>query len=294
MLTWEKWSGEFSLEVGRKVDYKGIRLIRLAGEFSLEGGRMDNDMDSFIITINNGRPLELDRLSRGMIAISNVYARFNNRNEEAKLLIKEVRHGSIILELISLINSSPVPLISSVNNLIQFAGYMKQIISFGKDEKDIKTEEGYPVPSSEDYKDTVKITNLLDVDTRNSFGSHAVSSGNTYYNCTFNGSEAVAIREKLNSMTNTGMHSMNKQLFYWRETGFYSNNKDRGNKGLIENICRNPVRVIFDNDYDKEYMTSGEDWHQNLYTVDVEIQTKDDKPLRYRITRVYREETFKV
>jgi len=89
---------------------------------------------------------------------------------------------------------------------------------------------------------------------------------------------------------NFGTHIREKQLFKWIQTNFDKINV--GNKGLIENIYKEPLRVTFISDIIKNSMIGGQDWQNKYYLVDVEIQYADKKPKLYKIINNHEEESF--
>jgi len=77
------------------------------------------------------------------------------------------------------------------------------------------------------------------------------------------------------------------------------NNYRKGNKGIIENIARPPLRVIFDNETIQNEMTmsTGQDkveWQDKYYIVDVEVLMADGKPTAYKIINNYADESFPI
>lgn len=68
---------------------------------------------------------------------------------------------------------------------------------------------------------------------------------------------------------------------------------------MIENIYDKPVNVIFENDDDKNSLTttyhnSLKQWQDLLYLVDVEVVKIQDKIIRYKILKVYVDDTLEL
>ena len=78
-----------------------------------------------------------------------------------------------------------------------------------------------------------------------------------------------------------------KQLFKWVQTNF--NNYKNGNKALISNIYKEPLRVTFENqNIQNEMMISNDDiqWQNKYYLVDVEVLYDENKPKMYKILKI--------
>jgi hypothetical protein len=84
-----------------------------------------------------------------------------------------------------------------------------------------------------------------------------------------------------------------RQLFYWVQTNFEQTNT--GNKGVIENLFKDPLRIIFEDTFTKNGMTTSNNnipWQKKYYIVDAEIQYANHKPKIYKILKNYPEESF--
>ena len=76
----------------------------------------------------------------------------------------------------------------------------------------------------------------------------------------------------------------------WNHANFTSHKN--GNKRIIEDIHPDALRVVFENDEIKQHMTSGTDWQNTIYSVDVAVQYSQGKPMRYKITQIYLDESI--
>ena len=125
---------------------------------------MDNNV-KLTIKITHKDPINLYDLTMGLNSLAKIYSRFNNNAKEAKLLVREIRKSSIEIDLITLMCASPIPLLSNINNIIQFCKYIKFLIStFTEDKKedlDTLSEEYLPPPSIQDCKDFRDATQII-------------------------------------------------------------------------------------------------------------------------------------
>lgn len=77
-----------------------------------------------IIEINNKQPLELLDLTKSLVALASQFNSYvskngdSKENREAKLYVKEIRSGSVILELIELATIGVIPFLENVNTVI--------------------------------------------------------------------------------------------------------------------------------------------------------------------------------
>ena len=85
-----------------------------------------------IIEINNKQPLELLDLTKSLVALASQFNSYvskngdSKENREAKLYVKEIRSGSVILELIELATIGVIPFLENVNTVIGFADYISK------------------------------------------------------------------------------------------------------------------------------------------------------------------------
>jgi hypothetical protein len=255
------------------------------------------------INISNKEPIDLINLTIGLNSFAKLYSDFNNGDSQAKLLVKEIRKGSIEIDLISLCVVSAIPLISDVNNIVQFCHYIKLLIGItteAKQEevKQIIADNYLPSPKIKDFKnfkDTVNITGGAE----DVFKMEAINTenGNVYIGSSFDGIQSVKIKDSIDKIVKEkeANTEYNKQLFRWVQTNF--DNSKQGNKGRIEKITKEPLRVTFDNDEIKNEMTTSNDgveWQNKYYIVNVEILTSDGSPKMYKILKNYPSESFPI
>ncbi len=260
---------------------------------------MENNI-KLTIKISHKDAIDLYDLTRGLNSLAKIYSRFNNNAKEAKLLVREIKKSSIEIDLITLMCASPIPILSNVNNIIQFCKYIKFLIAtfseHQKEEAGSSGEDYLPTPSIHDYKDFREVTQIISnaQDSINFAAKEITNHGPIYMNGHFNGNEAREIKNNIEKILNEKEAFIKeKQLFYWVQTNFTQTNT--GNKGIIENIFKEPLRVIFNDTFTKNEMTISNnrtEWQKKFYIIDVEIQYADQKPKIYKILKNYAEESF--
>jgi hypothetical protein len=253
------------------------------------------------VTIHNEKPVVLSDLTLSLLGISQQYQKFveSETNQDyqagAELYIKEVRKGSIVVELIA--QAMPiVPLIWSGGSLNEWLNYAKTTIEWllGK-AKNLPKEM-----SKQDFKQWHSILEPVAKDSASQLNI-TVSDGGTNINQFFiNSQEANAaqneIRKQLNSLESPEEHIQKRRVMYWNQTKF-DNDSNTGDKAIIESITKKPIKVIFENNLIKEAILAGSSsykkpWQKLAYVVDVEVQTINNQPKAYTILNYYPDETF--
>lgn len=87
-----------------------------------------------------------------------------------------------------------------------------------------------------------------------------------------------------------------KKIFFWSQTRFDKSKINAGNMGIIEAISKSNVKVVFDEDdfeIKNQMMTSygGVDWQERGYVVDVEVLSRKDRIIEYKIIHNYKDES---
>lgn len=253
------------------------------------------------VTIHNKKPVALSDLTLSLLGISQQYQKFvesattQDYQANSELYIKEVRKGSIIVELIA--QTMPiVPLIWSSGSLNEWLNYAKNTIEWllGKAQNPPKEL------TKQDFKQWHSILEPVAQDSASQLNI-TVSDGGTNINQFFiNSQEANAaqneIKKQLNSLEAPEEHIQKRRIMYWNQTKF-DNESNTGDKAIIESITKKPLKVIFENTLIKDAILAGSSnyrkpWQKLAYVVDVEVQTINNQPKAYTIINYYPDETF--
>lgn len=257
--------------------------------------------DKLQITINNTRPVVLTDLTMALLGVGQQFERFieNETTEQhqtgSELFIKEVRSGSIIVELVA--QAIPVvPLLWQGGSIVEWTGYAKSVIEWlnGKLDKppkdvtkqDLKQWSNILGPVAKDHGSQLNFT---------------VSSGGQVVNQFFINSEQAnaaqnAIRREIGLLDVPDDHTQRKRVMTWYQTKF-DDTSQTGNKAVIESISKSPIKVIFENNAVKKALTAGDPrfnkpWNELAYIVDVKVQTVQGVPKVYTVINYYEEDTF--
>ncbi|MEF8733738.1 MAG: hypothetical protein V5B40_18060 [Candidatus Accumulibacter meliphilus] len=211
------------------------------------------------------------------------------------MFIKDVRSGSIIVELVA--QAMPVvPLLWQGGSLLEWVNHAKSVIEW------LNGKLATP-PTVLTKNDLKQWNNILEPVAKDS-GSQmnfTVSEGGTVINQVFINSEQAnaaqnGIRRQLEKLDEPDDHIQRKRVMIWSQTRF-SDGGSTGDRAVIENITPSPVKVIFENSAVKKAMLAGnsrfqKQWHDLAYIVDVRVQTVRGVPKVYTIINYYDEDTF--
>lgn len=254
------------------------------------------------ITINNTKPIVLTDLTMALLGVGQQFERFieNETNEQhaasSELFIKEVRSGSIIVELVTQV-LPVVPLLWQGGTLLEWVNHTKSVIEWlnGKlssppkdlTKQDLKQWSNILEPIAKDHGSQMNFT---------------VSDGSqVVINQIFISSEQAnaaqnQIKREIEKLEEPDDHTQRKRVMVWYQSKFDSSSST-GDKAVIESISKTPIKVIFENNAVKKAMLAGDtrypkQWHELAYIVDVKVQTVQDIPKVYTIINYYDEDTF--
>lgn len=254
------------------------------------------DEATFTYELNNTRPTELQDLSASLLAIGDQFRAFSRRQGEGlseddyRLYVREVRSGSIIMDLVSMA-TQPQMLAPLTPLLIPFAQELADWFEFLKGVKDAKDIKELILGSSK--KDLQQISQIVEPaakDPGSSIQINATHGGIVVVGGRITSLEANAGQNILRryidnvALAITGIHR--DQVLYW-----YQMRDDRaakpGDKGVIERLWKNPVKVrITSDDIKREMIDKQDNPFRKFYVVDVDVTEVQGRPVLYRILEV--------
>jgi hypothetical protein len=259
-----------------------------------------SDEQRLEVVIQNTKPVALTDLTLALLAIGQQYEQFVEHElpPEAQisstLLVKEVRTGSIIFELIA--QAVPIaPLLWQGGSMLEWAKCAKDILLF------LQSKLKNP-PKDLTKQDLKQWDSILEPVAKDS-GSQmnfVVHEGGTVQQFIVNSTAAnVAqnqIRKQLAQMEEPVDVTHKKRVMTWYQAKFDPDSQT-GSKVRIESISKKPLRVLFDNNAIKDAMyAQGSEfdvpWQKLAYVVDVQIQTINEQPKVALITKFYPKQTF--
>jgi len=263
---------------------------------------LEIDLDKKLeIKINNEKPVSLKDLSLSLLSFNHQFHKFVEGETDketdigSELLIREVRKGSIIIELVS--QAAPiVPLLWEGGTLTEWSKVVQNVCGWllGKLEKPNREL------TKQDLQEWNKFVEPIAKDHGSQMNIIVSDSGQVINNFTINSTEANAIQneitrhiEKLDSPED---HIHHRKVMYWYQAKF-DPQSETGNRAIIDDVSRKSMKVIFENNAVKEAMLHPPErfkkqWHELAYVVDVEIETVRGEPKMYKVLRYYPEYTF--
>ncbi|HFF5999863.1 TPA: hypothetical protein ACGY71_001353 [Stenotrophomonas maltophilia] len=259
------------------------------------------DENRLQVTINNRTPVSLTDLTLSLLAISQQYESFiensfpSDERPSTELLIKEVRSGSIIVELFA--NAIPfIPLLWTGGSLLEWASNAKDIALWLQGKLADKPQD----LSKSDLKQWNSIIEPIAKDNGSQLNLSVTGNGNTVNLLTVNSNEAVRmqnrIKKEIGKIEDPQEATYKKRVMTWYQAKFDTKSKT-GNRAKIESVSSKPLRVLFENNAIMEEMFAqgnefSRPWQHLAYVVDVHIQTLNGTPRVATIVKFYPEETF--
>lgn len=253
------------------------------------------------VKISNENPVVLVDLTISLMAISQQYQKFiesqtnENYNASTELYIKEVKSGSIIVELVT--QAMPVlPLLWNDGSLVEWINQLSNTFTWllGKD----SPPQNY---SKQDLKQLHSIIEPVAKDSGSQLNFTVKDQGNVTINQFFINSEQAnaaqnRIMREIDLLNAPDDNIHRKRVMYWKQAKF-DDDSHAGDKAIIESISKSPVKVLFENNAVKKAMLAGDSrfhkpWQRLAYIVDVSVQTIQDTPKLYTIINFYDSETF--
>ncbi|KAA6319232.1 hypothetical protein EZS27_030852 [termite gut metagenome] len=249
------------------------------------------------IHICNNRPIELFDLTKSLSALSSQFSSFSISNGEsqelkgAKLYVKQVKDGSLIIELIEYASMGLIPIIvENPDLIIGFAKYLKGIYDYflsGEGEK--------PLLTVQDCKEFMSIVETTANDTSSKMEFNIINNSTGTIQNTFNitNNNANAIQNKFKKEIDTlkrpteedNTHEKQLMTMYQARSDMKSK---VGNKAVVDALYERPLNVVFGNEDIKEKMlNSNYNPLKTGYSVDVVVQTIRNVPCAYKIIKLH-------
>lgn len=253
--------------------------------------------DDLLLTIkfDNKNPIDLNDLGHSLNSLADEYCRFSKRHSaeaSGKLYVREVRKGSVIIDLIS---SVPVllPIAEKFNSVFEFAKYIQGAFEFLTDKSSAKPEgadsrtydniANFVAPMAGNAGSSVSVSVV-----NNGTGSVSMFFGATEGECTRIKTKAGYEKERMR-MPGSNLYEMETMYLFQARN---ENKSKTGDKGVIEAISGSPKRLIFASEEIKAQIMEGdENLFHFIYVVDVVVEVREGKPVAYKVIKFH--ERFK-
>lgn len=251
-----------------------------------------------IIEIHNKRPLELLDLTKSLVSVASQFESFVSKNgdskesREAKLYVKEIRSGSVILELIELATVGVIPFLENTNTILGFAKFAKEAYDFYLGKSDKK-----PDLELSDCRELSQIVNPIATDGGSQLNLSTTINGNVVLHLHLNSIDANAIQNvcqkeiKQSRVPEIDDDIEKAVLLTWYQAR-NDMKSSTGNKGIIESLSQKPMNITFETDELKDKMLHGENPFTTVFVVDVKKQNVNSKLVAYKVIKLH--ETFEI
>ena len=242
------------------------------------------------VHIEDTKPMELLDLTNSLVSLNNQYVAYlkrhlnQNMNSDAKLYVKEIRKGCVIVELVDTLTAVVIPFVENANTIIGFASYCKEVIQYF-----LGRNNNNPGLTISDCKDFKNIVNPIAVDNGAVLSIGTLINGDINIEVKTNNVEANAIqnaiRKEINRLSVSQQTDIYKNvLMTWQQASSDIKNNVK-NKGVIDSVLPGKaLKVLFDDDDIKRTMLYGDDNPlTSVYVVDVKLETSQNKPVAYRV-----------
>jgi hypothetical protein len=259
---------------------------------------MNQDLTTLVFKIDNKEPVELLSLTRSMLSVTSQFDKFNlkkGHTSEAKLYVKEVRKGSIIIELFDIsVTAGLIPFVENVNVVVEFAENIKKVFDFFRGKV---PNEDKPKLTTNDCDDYINMVNPVALDGGSTLSVYITGKVKGDINISVPSMDANAIQNGLKREKEILKQKELKSIEHKQILTLYQAvDKKKGNKGIIESLYTKPLGLIFENDDDREKILYNPIQNPLKYAfiVDVRVEEINNTPSAYRILKYYEDESFEL
>lgn len=247
------------------------------------------------IHLDNRVPMELIDLTKSLIALSSQFDAYTvstgnfSTDSDTKLYVKQVKSGSIIIELVEFASASMLPIVANIDLVISFANHLKSIYDY------LKTGLGEkPKLTVQECKELIEIVNPTAKDRKSSVSFNIINNGDNNITPVFLVDSLSA--NLVQNILKGEIENLNKKLdgndIHTSElmTLYQVRGVDNkfGNKANIDSLNDKPLNVVFNSDEIKAAILNS-DFNplKTGYSVDVVIQTVNGQPTAYKIMKLH-------
>lgn len=246
------------------------------------------------IEIKNHEPLELTELTKSLIALSNQYNLNAEKNgysqteRNAKLYVKKIESGSVLLDLIEFGSSSVIPFMESTNTIIGFAQFLGDTIQYF-----LKSKGEKPELSIQDCRDISQIVAPIAKDNSSQLNVNVTVNGNVTNYVSINSNDSNALQNIMKREIKERLELKNgdiieNAIMIFAQTRNQIAGKS-GNKAIIDDaLPKKAINVIIpDRRLKKQLIRGNENPYNYSYLVDVKIKTANDVITAYEILKLH-------
>lgn len=251
---------------------------------------------ALLIHIEHSKPIEVGDFVKTLSGISGLFSGYVNVNgfscemSQAKLYVEKIEDGCIDIFLCETISASLLQFAENANTILDFAAFVKSIISYYT-----KGVGSKPELSSKDYRYAKDIFTITAGDNRGITSIGAINKsdkGHIFYNCVFNFTESNSAQNQLEAdirnvkdMGANDIESRQLMKIYQIRNDMGT---DVGNKAIIDAISPKRLNLLFETDELKAEILGIEgNPMKKAFLVDVVKQTIEGKLVAYKIIALH-------
>jgi hypothetical protein len=260
-----------------------------------------------VITIKNNQPIELADLTKSLSSLASQFSSFVAKNgihkeeRESKLYVKEIKQGSIIIELIEPYLAI-LPAIADFNSIFEFAQYLKRGFEYLLNRNNSKDKQARAAPDLEieqNIKELSSIVTPIVKDGNSTIHIDTLVCGNVINNFYFNSNESQCIQQNatnlLKSLKETEIEKDIHPKVVLVLSQARSDSNKKGNKGKIESLSDKELNILIEKDDIKAIMLDRQtNPFKMAFVVDVRIENINNKPAIYRVINLHEDDCFEI
>ncbi len=253
---------------------------------------MDNP-GKIVFEIKNRHPLELLAVTQSLYAFAKEYESFASESFEGpersttKLLVKEMRTGSIVTELVPYA-AGMLPLLSEVKSVFEFVNGLKTIVEWLR----APNENQRPPVTKNTLTNIHSIVEPIAKDSANQLNIHSEVHNHAPVYININSDDANSIQNRILAEIGAitapvvGRHT-NVVMYWWQAR---NDTSQTGDRVIIESISKRPVKVVFESEQIKaDILKIDENLFKHAFIVDVDVETVEGKPALYKVVTLHEE-----
>lgn len=251
---------------------------------------VSSNVQVLTVTIDHKGPIELAALSDSFHALAEQHARVASQlgadlnGDEVRLFVREIRSGSIIVELVALA-ATMTPLVGGIQTVVKFGEKLRDMIEYFRARRDTLP----PDTSTADVAALERVLNPVAGDRGAALNIVARENAQVVVTVNVPSNDANAIQNRarhhraMQKMPESGYHS--KVLLYFQQVRGEPD-ASTGDRAVVESISPKPVKAIFSSEAVKSAILSDAIF-KKAYVVDVDVHTIQGKPYLYKILDVF-------
>ena len=247
------------------------------------------------IEIKNKQPLELTELTKSLIAISNQYDKhseangFTEEERDAKLYVKKIETGSVLMDLVEFGSSSVLPFVENTNTIIGFAQFLKSSVDYFLNPKN----NDKPDLTIQDCKELSQIVNPIAKEGSSQLNLNVTNNGTINNYLSLDSKQCNVLQNMLKNEIKEKQELKNGDIVE-NALMIFSQTKNKisgkgGNKVIIDDaLPGKPINLIIPDKKLKKKIIKGDDNPNNFsFQVDIKIKTADGKISAYEVLKFH-------